>query len=103
VVFSVAVLAVPVAMRRTRTRLWRHTVQPVGRVHGRITPEGIEWNTDRSTTRWEWARFVEVQRVGDLASASCAPRSAFYFPRSSFESDGRWTAFDTAIAACAAR
>lgn len=99
VILGLVVGSLQVVIRRAAVRQWKQTVQLVGRVHGRITHEGIEWNTDRSTSRYEWARIVEVKQVDDLTLAFYAPRCAFYFPRSFFDSDARWTAFNAAIAA----
>ena len=83
--------------RRVRARAWKEAVRLNGRVHGAITPEGIEWNTERTASRFEWARIERVTRAADLVLAFYAPRCAFFFPRSFFASTAEWTAFNRAI------
>jgi hypothetical protein len=83
--------------RRVRTRAWKQAVRLGGRVHGVVTPEGIEWNTERTATRYEWAKIERVARTPGLTLAFYAPRCAFFFPRSFFASEAEWTAFNEAI------
>ena len=83
--------------RRVRTRTWKQAMRLGGRVHGAITPEGIEWNTERTAARFEWAKIIRVKQVADLTLAYYTPRSAFYFPRSFFATEADWTAFNQAI------
>jgi hypothetical protein len=85
-------IALGVVSRRFRKRAWQRSAQIVGRVRGAISPDAIDWVTDRSTSRGEWARIVEVRHADDLALPFYAPRCAFYFPRSFFDSDAAWTA-----------
>ncbi len=100
-VLAIVLLAMRLTVRRVQARTWKQSVRLVGRVHGAITPEGIEWNSERSTSRYEWARITEVRRAGDLTLAFYAPRCAFYFPRSFFDSQASWDAFNAAITAYA--
>ena len=99
----VVLVAVQVVIRRSRVRAWKQSARLVGRVHGAVTPEGIDWNTDRSASRYEWARIIQVKRTDDLTLAFYAPRCAFYFPRSFFDSDATWTGFNQAIVGYAAK
>ncbi len=85
-------------MRRVRARAWQQAIRLGGRVHGAITPEGIEWNTERTAARFEWAKIERVARTADLTLAFHSPRCAFFFPRSFFASEADWTAFNRAIA-----
>ncbi len=98
-VLLVALFAVAVTFstRRARARSWRQVVRLHGRVHGAISPAGIDWNTERSTAHYEWAQILRVDQTRDLTLAFFMPRGAFYFPRSFFESDAAWTAFNEAI------
>jgi hypothetical protein len=102
----VFVIGFPLAMRvvtkRARTQAWKQMVGLSGRVHGVITADGIEWNTERSTTRYEWARIPRIAQADGLTLAFYSKRCAFFFPRSLFESDAAWTAFNAAIAGYAA-
>ncbi len=94
---ALVVLGTAWAMRHTRTRAWNQLVQLVGEVSGTVTSDGIEWHTSISTTRFEWAKVIRVARADGLTLAFYAPRCAFYFPRSFFESEEAWTAFNAVI------
>lgn len=96
-------VAMAFVTRRARTRAWRQVVRLGGRVHGAITPAGIEWNTERTTARYEWAQILRIDQTTGLTLAFFQPRGAFYFPRSFFGSDAAWTAFNDAIARHAAK
>jgi hypothetical protein len=100
---AVVLIAVQLTIRRARMRTWKQSVQIVGRVHGAITPDGIDWVTDRSTSRYEWAKIIAVKQADGLTLAFYAPRCAFYFPRSFFDSDETWAGFNLAIAAYVAK
>lgn len=89
--------------RRARVRAWRQVVRLGGRVHGTISPAGVEWITERTTARHEWAQIVRVDRTEGLVLAFFSSRGAFYFPRSFLDSDAAWTAFNDAIAGYAAK
>jgi len=89
--------------QRVRAHAWKQATRLNGRVHGAITPEGIEWNTERTASRFEWARIERVARTADLTLAFYSPRRAFFFPRSFFASEAQWTAFNQAIAGYVAR
>ena len=103
VVDGVFALVVPLALllfeRRRRTRAWTQAVRLTGRIHGVVSPDGIEWNTERSTSRFEWSQVTRVARAAELAVVFHGPRSGFYFPRSFFESDAAWAAFGAELAA----
>jgi hypothetical protein len=83
--------------RRVRARAWKQATRLNGRVHGVITPAGIEWNTERTASRFEWAKIVRIKQAGDLTLAFYTPRCAFFFPRSFFASEAEWAAFNEAI------
>lgn len=89
--------------RRARVRAWRQVVRLGGRVHGTISPAGIEWITERTSARYEWAQIVRIDQVEGLTLAFFSGRGAFYFPRSFLESDAAWAAFNVAIAGYAKR
>ncbi len=93
----------PIAMalftRRVRTRAWKQALRLNGRVHGAVTAGGIEWNTERTAARFEWAKIERVSRTADLVLAFYSARCAFFFPRSFFASEADWAAFNEAIAA----
>lgn len=95
----VVTLAVHLFEKRRRTRAWMQMVRLTGRIHGVVSADGIEWNTDNSTSRFEWAKIVRVARGANLAVVFFAPRSGFYFPRSFFESDAAWAALDAELVA----
>ncbi len=84
--------------RRAHERAWKRAVQLGGRMHGDISAQGILWNTERSSTRFEWANVLRLDQAEGLTLAYYTPRCAFFFPRSFFESDAAWTAFNEAIA-----
>ncbi len=85
------------AMRYTRTRAWNQLVRLHGRVSGTLTSDGIDWHTSMSTTRFEWAKVIRIARADGLTLAFYTPRCAFYFPRSFFESEEAWAAFNAVI------
>jgi hypothetical protein len=100
--FAAFFVLFPIAMalftRRVRTRAWKQALRLNGRVHGAITPEGIEWNTERTATRFDWAKIERVAQTADLTLAFYSARCAFFFPRSFFASEAEWAAFNRAIA-----
>jgi hypothetical protein len=83
--------------RRVRHRAWQQAVRLNGRVHGALTAEGLEWNTDNTASRFEWAKIVKVAHAPDMTLAFHTPRCAFYFPRSFFETEAAWSAFNAEI------
>ncbi len=91
------VIGMTLFTRRVRTRTWKQVVRLGGRVHGAITQDGIEWNTDNTASRFEWAKIMKVAHGKDLTLAFHAPRAAFFFPRTFFESDQAWSAFNAEI------
>jgi hypothetical protein len=100
---AAALVMIRLVSRRYRKRAWLQAAQIVGRVQGAISADGIDWVTDRSTSRYEWAKIVEVRHADELTLAFYAPRHAFYFPRSFFDSDAAWTGFNAALDAYAAK
>jgi hypothetical protein len=102
-ILVIVVVAMVVTTRRTRERAWRQAVRMAGRVHGAISPAGIDWNTDRSTAHFEWAQVTRIDRTENLTLTFLGPRSAFYFPRSFFASDAAWAAFNEAVVRYAAK
>jgi hypothetical protein len=80
--------------RRTQVRSWKEHVQVAGRVHGSIGPDGLEWITKHTQSRFEWAKIVRVKQGQDMTLAFYSPRCAFYFPRSFFETPQAWEAFN---------
>jgi len=103
VMLAIVAVAMVVTTRRTRERAWRQAVRLVGRVHGAISPAGIEWNTERTTARFEWSQVARIDQTEGLTLAFFGPRNAFFFPRSFFASDAAWVAFNEAIVRYAAR
>ncbi len=89
--------------RRVRTRAWKQAIRLSGRVHGAITSAGIEWNTERTATRFDWAKIERVARTPGLTLAFYSRYGAFFFPRSFFASQAEWTAFNEAIGRYAPR
>ena len=97
VLLAIFAAAIVVATRRARARAWRQAMRLGGRVHGAISPAGIEWNTERSSARYEWAQIARIDQGEGLTLAFFQSRGAFYFPRSFFASDAAWAAFNEAI------
>ena len=95
------VVAMALFTKRTQARTWKRVVALNGRVHGAIGPAGLEWNTANAQSRLEWARIAKIAHGRDLTLAFYAPRCAFFFPRSFFESEQAWHAFNAAIDAYA--
>lgn len=98
-VLLMPILAAAVAFgtRRAQARAWRLVVRQSGRVHGAISPAGIEWNTERSSARYGWAQIARIDQANGLTLAFFQSRGAFYFPRSFFASDAAWAAFNEAL------
>jgi hypothetical protein len=80
-----------------RSKNWRSVTSLTGKVHGAATVSGIEWNTDNTSARFAWEKLVKVRRARDLTLVFFAPRCAFYFPRSFFESDDSWKQFNDVL------
>jgi len=97
--FVLLPIAMAVFTRRARTRAWKQFLRLYGRLHGAVTADGIEWNTERSAARFEWARIERVTHGDGLVLAFLSPRNALFFPRSFFATEADWTAFNDVIAA----
>ena len=94
---AIPVIGLDWLMRKSRTKAWNQLMQLGGRVSGSISAEGIEWRTAMLTTRFDWSKVVRVAHADGLTLAFYTPRCAFYFPRSFFESDQVWAAFNAEI------
>jgi hypothetical protein len=79
-------------MRYGRRRAWQSYIRLHGAVSGRVSPNGIEWKTESSTTSLPWEKLLGFRVFNDLALVFYAPRCAFFLPRDFFATEQEWSA-----------
>jgi YcxB-like protein len=81
-----------------RRRAWQADAQMHGQTYGLLSPVGLEWNTEITSTKLPWNKLLRFKEVKDLVLIYYSPHCAFYFPRSFFSSEESWGSFKKLLA-----
>jgi YcxB-like protein len=82
-----------------RNRLWKETYKLHGNVvNGKISDIEIDWNTEISSVKFPWNKFLYFKEIPDMILIFYMPQCCLYFPKSFFSSEYVWITFKQIVA-----
>jgi YcxB-like protein len=76
-----------------RRKAWQANAQMHGETYGHLSPAGLEWSTETTSTKLPWNKLLRFKDAKDLVLIYYSPHCAFYFPKSFFSSEESWGSF----------